>query len=346
MADRVGIDMAERTCRGCDTVIVPGPRERNPKIWCSASCLARTKRATGQRPKVPRIKTYREVWYGTCEICGQLWCGQKMGHKSATCAREDCRKELKNRRSRARYAADPVKDIERARMQRATRTDEEREKEFERVRAWWASRPEAMCAVCGKPTGKGLRERRQVCSNACRYALLPPRKRKPKPLKVIQPRPHVIKVACQRCATVFETDIHTKRYCSKRCKNNKDCQVSTIRQATCQRCAQEFTTDRSWQLHCSPRCAHRAARDRREAAKRTNSSAVVGRVNRGAVYKRDGFTCQLCGYPTNPDVKVPDYEAPTIDHIIPLARGGSHTMDNVQTAHFLCNMLKGDSLAS
>jgi 5-methylcytosine-specific restriction endonuclease McrA len=34
--------------------------------------------------------------------------------------------------------------------------------------------------------------------------------------------------------------------------------------------------------------------------------------------------------------------APTVDHIIPLARGGSHTWDNVQLAHHLCNSLKGD----
>jgi predicted nucleic acid-binding Zn ribbon protein len=318
----------------------------NGRVWCSMACCNRTKRATGQRPKVPP-KTFWKVCYGTCEICGALWCGPG-GRRAPHCAREECRKEAKNRKSRARYAVDPTKAIERAALTRATRTDEERARESERLKAWWAQFPEAMCAVCGKPTGRPTRKdrERRTCSNACRYALQPPRQRKPTPLPFIKPGPPIIKVACRRCTTVFTTDVHTKLYCSKRCRTNKDHQVATVRQATCARCAQEFSTDRSWQVHCSPRCTKGAHRDRREAAERATSTAVIDRVNRGAVYTRDGFICQLCDYPTNPDVAVPDYEAPTIDHIVPLARGGSHTMDNVQTAHFLCNMLKSDSLAS
>jgi 5-methylcytosine-specific restriction endonuclease McrA len=42
------------------------------------------------------------------------------------------------------------------------------------------------------------------------------------------------------------------------------------------------------------------------------------------------------------DSKVPDRLAPTIDHIVPLARGGTHEPSNVQSAHFICNALKGD----
>lgn len=32
--------MTERTCPGCGAVIVPGPRERNPRRWCSQRCRA------------------------------------------------------------------------------------------------------------------------------------------------------------------------------------------------------------------------------------------------------------------------------------------------------------------
>lgn len=334
-----------RKCRGCDAVFTVKPHG-NGRVWCSMACCNRTKRATGQKPKAPPKSSWA-IWYGTCEICGQLWCGPKGGHKSATCQRDACRKEAKNRKSRTRYAADPTKGMERARLQRAARDDEARAKEAERRQAWWAQFPEATCAACGKPAGKPERkDRRQACSNACRAALRPPPRPKPQPIKFIKPPPITITRTCRRCATPFKTDIHNKLYCSKRCKNNRDCQPSTIRQATCPHCAKDFTTDRSWQIYCTNRCLKRAAHDRREVAKRTNGSAPIGRVDRGAVYQRDDWVCQLCDYPTNPDVTVPDYEAPTIDHIIPLARGGGHTMDNVQTAHFLCNMLKGDSLAS
>jgi 5-methylcytosine-specific restriction endonuclease McrA len=38
---------------------------------------------------------------------------------------------------------------------------------------------------------------------------------------------------------------------------------------------------------------------------------------------------------------VPEPLAPTIDHIIALANGGTHEPTNVQCAHFICNATKG-----
>jgi 5-methylcytosine-specific restriction endonuclease McrA len=38
---------------------------------------------------------------------------------------------------------------------------------------------------------------------------------------------------------------------------------------------------------------------------------------------------------------VPDLGAPTIDHIVPMAKGGDDTKINVQLAHFSCNSRKG-----
>lgn len=64
--------------------------------------------------------------------------------------------------------------------------------------------------------------------------------------------------------------------------------------------------------------------------------------------KRDGLRCALCGGLCNPDdhswskYSGPTY--PSIDHIIPMSKGGSHTWDNVQVAHIMCNSLKGASL--
>jgi len=39
---------------------------------------------------------------------------------------------------------------------------------------------------------------------------------------------------------------------------------------------------------------------------------------------------------------VPHPKAPTIDHVIPLSKGGTHEPANVQLAHYYCNSIKAD----
>lgn len=106
--------------------------------------------------------------------------------------------------------------------------------------------------------------------------------------------------------------------------------------------------------YCSERCARRAPRRR---AKRTDSGRRQRRAwhrKRGqqmgwreqipvdVVAARDGWDCGICGLPTNPELEVPADLAPTTDHTIPLSRGGDHSIDNVQVAHFICNSAKQD----
>lgn len=64
-----------------------------------------------------------------------------------------------------------------------------------------------------------------------------------------------------------------------------------------------------------------------------------------ALMERDGGICQICGLPVDTN-DVENGHArrmyPSIDHIIPLSKGGSHTWDNVQLAHLRCNAGKCD----
>lgn len=56
-------------------------------------------------------------------------------------------------------------------------------------------------------------------------------------------------------------------------------------------------------------------------------------------------TCGICGKPVDKTVKYPSPMAPTIDHIIPIDRGGHPSdIDNLQLAHFKCNRLKSNKL--
>lgn len=62
------------------------------------------------------------------------------------------------------------------------------------------------------------------------------------------------------------------------------------------------------------------------------------------VMKRDGGLCKLCGKPVDTTDRRGNglgYYYPTIDHIVPLSKGGEHVMSNVQLAHMICNSRKG-----
>lgn len=99
------------------------------------------------------------------------------------------------------------------------------------------------------------------------------------------------------------------------------------------------TTNLALVRYCSDRCASNASKHRRRARKR---DGAVYPVRRGWIFDRDDWTCKLCGDLILREVKTPHPLAPTLDHIIPLAKGGAHSEDNLQAAHFLCNSLKGD----
>jgi 5-methylcytosine-specific restriction endonuclease McrA len=62
------------------------------------------------------------------------------------------------------------------------------------------------------------------------------------------------------------------------------------------------------------------------------------------VHARDGWTCQLCGLPIDPEVAWPDPMSASVDHIVPLALDGAHSMANVQSAHLGCNSRKSARL--
>lgn len=78
----------------------------------------------------------------------------------------------------------------------------------------------------------------------------------------------------------------------------------------------------------------RERQSRRRARIRGTS---VGPIDLDAIWTG---ICALCGGELDRALKHPDPLSPTIDHIVALARGGTHTQDNVQWAHRVCNLRK------
>ena len=85
-----------------------------------------------------------------------------------------------------------------------------------------------------------------------------------------------------------------------------------------------------------------AARFKAKALRRARSEIDADIVNRYEVLCRDKWTCQICGVPTPRELRG-TYEgnAPEVDHIIPLAKGGAHKLNNLQCACRRCNLQKG-----
>ena len=68
----------------------------------------------------------------------------------------------------------------------------------------------------------------------------------------------------------------------------------------------------------------------REARKRNQ---FVERVDTAVLHARDGGYCGICKeYVSSQDA--------SIDHVIPLSKGGEHSYANTQVSHPLCNMRK------
>lgn len=58
------------------------------------------------------------------------------------------------------------------------------------------------------------------------------------------------------------------------------------------------------------------------------------------IFERDGWICQFCGRKINKRLKWPNPLSKSIDHIIPLSKGGDDSPINVQAAHLRCNIMK------
>jgi 5-methylcytosine-specific restriction endonuclease McrA len=64
-----------------------------------------------------------------------------------------------------------------------------------------------------------------------------------------------------------------------------------------------------------------------------------------AVIRRGRPPCHLCGDDIDYALRSPDLMSFEVDHIIPLARGGSDELDNKAASHRKCNQEKAAHLA-
>lgn len=90
----------------------------------------------------------------------------------------------------------------------------------------------------------------------------------------------------------------------------------------------------AWQKNNPERYKEIRLRHRHKRRARLKNVEFDGTISLKVLYIRDDGVCQICDQACS-------REDASIDHIVPIARGGAHTWDNVQLAHLLCNIRKG-----
>lgn len=130
--------------------------------------------------------------------------------------------------------------------------------------------------------------------------------------------------------------------------NRKPAKVIQMQIRECTQCGAFFYDQSGRHKYCSKECAKRVqnaqSNRKKDFRRRVSKTEESNSINLQALYKRDKGICWLCGKPCDMSLDGNDNYYPSIDHIIPIARGGKDRWDNVKLAHRICNTLKSDHL--
>lgn len=114
----------------------------------------------------------------------------------------------------------------------------------------------------------------------------------------------------------------------------------------CIDCNKLITCKRANQIRCA-NCAYLKQKERaniREHLVRIPNRKAGDKISRKQLYLRDKGICYLCNRMTilETGLKKRHKRLATIDHIIPVSRGGTHTWGNVRNCCWQCNSRKGN----
>jgi 5-methylcytosine-specific restriction endonuclease McrA len=128
---------------------------------------------------------------------------------------------------------------------------------------------------------------------------------------------------------------------------------SQYEMATCGCCGGLFVMTIKGTEFCSDVCRNKVGnaikKDRR--IRRMKEVVVDKNITLEELYKRSNGRCALCGelcdyndYYYRGNVFIAGNNYPSIDHIVPLSKGGLHSWKNIQLAHRSCNVVKSNTV--
>lgn len=163
---------------------------------------------------------------------------------------------------------------------------------------------------------------------------------------------------CPICNKLFKASNNKKKYCSYECKYgaNYKSKISKI-EKKCPTCGIIFDSYNIRQKYCSRSCCRRFNESGNKYNRYLSSDERLKQATNGdrrvwimSLIKRDNNICAIC----KKECDLYDYEItdigtmiagdnyPSIDHIIPISKGGTHQWNNVQLAHRKCNRIKSN----
>ena len=171
-----------------------------------------------------------------------------------------------------------------------------------------------------------------------------------------KPKVPRVEKTCIHCSAIYVTNIKASRFCSGDCRNKHYAVEGKARRlamgakvysAECDRCHQLINSDgvigkTKYGRFCRP-CALVKQRERyRIKTAKRQGVAKPARLSADALIERDGNLCRLCNTEIDLSLARNSRFGATIDHIVPLSLGGSDDIENMQLAHWICNIKKGN----
>lgn len=123
----------------------------------------------------------------------------------------------------------------------------------------------------------------------------------------------------------------------------------------CVVCGALFIGDVGNKMCCSPECSRKHSNtmsSRRKDRRITREQMIDRDIDLYKLFMRDKGICHICGglcdwndIEERESGMVAGNMYPSIDHVLPIAKGGTHQWSNVKLAHRICNSLKRDKTA-
>lgn len=158
---------------------------------------------------------------------------------------------------------------------------------------------------------------------------------------------------CSGCGEDKPLDEWTRSHC-KECAALKTREYRVVnpkptigpKDFTCKVCGDSYSADPRQSRYCSPQCADIAKNNWSVERRHRLRSIRIEHFYKTEIFERDKWVCHICERPIPRDAKYPDPLSPSLDHVIPVSRGGEHSRANTAASHLRCNLSKGDRMAA